>query len=189
MDKFPTLPEHYIKRIVGDMLPDDIYYLKSETLCVDRQTLQPYFNKYTPITPYDAEPQRLVGRYGLMRVFSEDPSNSVDGYVIDMRFIDHYEVEQDDVTPPADASLAVIEELESERKDLLSPLAILVNDENMSKEIFLGPESLYPYLLHLCERSDEIHERIALRSSKRDKLSPKARDHKRITQNNTSKPQ
>jgi hypothetical protein len=189
MSNFPTLPEHYVKRVIGDMLPEDIYYLQSDKLVVDRQTLQPYFDKYTPITPYDANPSRLVGRFGIMRVFDDSATNPLDGYVIDLRFIDSYEIEQDDITPREDASQSVIDELESDRLYYASPLGILANEEDMSQEILLGHESIHPHLLHLCERSNELHEKIAARSSRPSNSAAKARQRKSTPSETTPKPQ
>lgn len=165
MTEFPALPEHYIKRIVSNMLPDDIYYLDSETMAVDRQTLRPFFNKYTPVSIDDRQPNRLIGRYGLMRVFDNRSTPPIDGYVVDMRFIDSDEIEQDDLMPPEDADYDTKQELAYEYKDYISPLGILACAATTNQEILLGDESIRPYLLHLCTNTDQIHERIASRPS------------------------
>jgi hypothetical protein len=173
MNEFPRLPEHYVRRTIADIGPEEPYYLKTEdNLFVDRTTLQPYLSKDTPVTAYEKSPSSLNGRFGIMRIIGQTAGKLIDGYVIDMRFVDDNDIVQDDITPNHDDSYDIVKQKEEESTDLISPIGLIVNDSESANETLLGSEPILPYLLLLCEKTDEIHERIASRPTPKRSRRP-----------------
>lgn len=183
MDEYPKLPEHYVKRTIADMLPDDICYPDSETMIVDHKTLQPYFNRYTPISVNDKEPSRILGHYGLMRVLQDTPECSFDGYIVDMRYVKSDNIVQDDFTPSADDDYDTIQELEKDRKEFISPIGIIALDGATREIVLLGAPALHDELRYLAAFTDSIREKMNERTSRKSNRIIKPAAHSESTQN------
>lgn len=170
MNEFPKMPSHYIKSTINDMFPGDIYYPHAEILRIDRITKQPHLDKYEHVSLHDLYPTQLIGRFGLMRVFEERDSGILDGYIIDIRPVDFgmITLEQDDFTPGPDDSYDTIEAMNEDRKDYISPLAIIAYGSQAAEEnvLLLGDPSLESHMVHLINHSNDLMNQANLRAGR-----------------------
>ncbi len=162
MDTFPILPDHYVTRTVNDMNEGEICYILSKYLLVDYKTHQPYIDKYVPITIDDSEPTRLLGRLGVMRVFAGKLLESVatDGYIIDVRMLDEYDVVPDTLHPDEDDSPDRVSQLNDNMKNLIAPIGIIAVDEDGKEQTYVNDAALHGPIMTLLDHTDELQAKL-----------------------------
>lgn len=152
-----SLPEHYVQRTIQNMLPGDIAYpMAEDALRVDDKTLEPRIDKFCPITPKDKTPRRFADRCGIMRIVGSSFGN--DGaYLIDIRHLDDYSIEQDTITPDPEDSYSVKEELSEDSKNLVTPLGYIAYDATGNDQLLIcSNELVRPELMYLADHTDQL---------------------------------
>ncbi|HEY4964127.1 MAG TPA: hypothetical protein VIH90_05520 [Candidatus Saccharimonadales bacterium] len=153
----PRLPEHYRKRRMLDMYPDEIAHLYSSAIIVDKVSGFLFVDRKNTLEADSAAPTYYGNRLSVMRILSKIDGLEKFGFVADLRHAKG-EIREHVVTLAADASdvdkiFAVNEAAEGPPYEPL--LAAIVLDED-GIEQYIGDLSLVDYLDRLRESVDAI---------------------------------
>lgn len=91
MSEHAKLPMDHLQQTFRSLIPDEIVYTAHSegepTLFFNEDTLEVFLYGAQEITAEDRKPRSLLGRVGIMRVYSLMPDNTLlDGYIASVRF-------------------------------------------------------------------------------------------------------
>ena len=146
----PRLPEHYKKRRMIDMWPDETVHLYSGAVVADKDTGYLFINRHNTLEEDAAAPTYYGNRVGIMRIYAPVDGELKDGFIADLRFAVGGHISEQMVTAPEAANefdKKMVEQQIEEHKfePLLAAIVLNIDGE----EQYIGDPSLVPSLARL----------------------------------------